>query len=71
MRWILKLQEYNFTVEHKPGVLHKDADGVSRLVCAVVDPSASHDQPVAAPTLDDPPYRLVAPVVRTAVSTAR
>ena len=36
MRWILVLSEYNFSVEHKPGVLHKDADGVSRLVCAVV-----------------------------------
>ena len=35
MRWILKLQEYNFEVQHKPGVLHKDADGVSRLVMAV------------------------------------
>ena len=58
-------------MEHKPGVLHKDADGVSRLVCAVVDPSASYDQPSAAPTMDDPLYRLVAPVVRTAVSTAR
>ena len=32
MRWILKLQEYDFTVEHKPGVNHCDADGVSRLV---------------------------------------
>ena len=36
MRWILRLQEYNFTVEHKPGLLHKDADGVSRLVAPVV-----------------------------------
>ena len=25
MRWILKLQEYRFTVEHKPGITHKDA----------------------------------------------
>ena len=31
-RWIMKLQEYRFTVEHKPGVAHCDADGVSRLV---------------------------------------
>ena len=36
MRWIIKLQEYNFHVEHKPGVLHKDADGVSRLVSPVM-----------------------------------
>ena len=35
MRWILRLQEYDFTVEHKPGTLHKDADGVSRLVAYV------------------------------------
>ena len=32
MRWILKLSEYRFYVEHKPGALHKDADGLSRLV---------------------------------------
>ena len=32
MRWILKLSEYNFTVEHKPGAQHNDADGVSRIV---------------------------------------
>ena len=32
MRWILKLSEYRFHVEHKPGLLHKDADGISRLV---------------------------------------
>ena len=32
MRWILKLSEYRFHVEHKPGALHKDADCISRLV---------------------------------------
>ena len=32
MRWILKLAEYNFEVEHKAGTQHCDADGVSRLV---------------------------------------
>ena len=34
MRWILSLQEYNFDVEYKPGALHKDADGISRLASA-------------------------------------
>jgi hypothetical protein len=34
-RWALKLAEYRFVVEHKPGALHKDADGVSRLVSCV------------------------------------
>jgi hypothetical protein len=28
------LSEYNFTVQHKPGAHHRDADGVSRLVSA-------------------------------------
>ena len=32
MRWILKLSEYDFEVEHKAGVSHSDADGISRLV---------------------------------------
>jgi len=35
MRWALKLAEYRFTVEHKPGALHKDADGISRLVAHI------------------------------------
>ena len=32
MRWIIKLQEYRFSVTHKAGADHGDADGVSRLV---------------------------------------
>ena len=40
MRWIMKLQEYNFTVEHKPGINHGDADGVSRLAQRVAAISA-------------------------------
>ena len=35
MRWILKLQEYSFEVEHKPGKSHADADAVSRLVASI------------------------------------
>ena len=34
MRWILKLSEYDFEVEHKAGVTHTDADGLSRLAAA-------------------------------------
>ena len=41
MRWILKLQEYQFEVEHKAGKDHTDADGVSRLVAATVSPTTS------------------------------
>ena len=34
-RWVIKLQEYNFYVEHKPGKTHVDCDAISRLVCAL------------------------------------
>eukprot|EP00962_Isochrysis_galbana_P022299 scaffold6650_cov110-Isochrysis_galbana.AAC.3 len=35
-RWALKLAEYNFEVEHKPGASHCDADAISRLVAAIL-----------------------------------
>eukprot|EP00962_Isochrysis_galbana_P004662 scaffold1282_cov105-Isochrysis_galbana.AAC.5 len=35
-RWALKLAEYNFEVEHKPGANHCDADAISRLVAAII-----------------------------------
>ena len=34
-RWVIKLQEYNFYVEHKPGKHHVDCDAISRLVGAL------------------------------------
>ena len=30
-RWILTLQSFDFTVKHKPGVSHKNADAISRI----------------------------------------
>ena len=30
-RWIMKLQEYDFTIEHKSGSTNKNADALSRL----------------------------------------
>jgi len=35
MRWALKLAKYRFTIKHKPGALHKDADGISRPVAYI------------------------------------
>ena len=32
-RWIEKLQEYNFQIEHRPGRKHSNADSLSRLPC--------------------------------------
>ena len=40
MRWIIRLQEYQFSIEHKPGIIHKDADGVSRLAAPITVPVA-------------------------------
>ena len=80
MRWILKLQEYNFTVEHKPGIIHKDADGVSRLVCPAClagnDYTGPTDPELTGFTDPDHVQRLTAdtwvtPVQRAGVLTAR
>ena len=30
-RWLMTLQEYSFTIKHRPGVSHGNADGLSRL----------------------------------------
>jgi hypothetical protein len=35
-RWVMELQEFQFSVIHKPGKLHSNADALSRLV--------AHDQ---------------------------
>jgi len=32
-RWVETLSEYNFTVEHRPGRLHSNADALSRSTC--------------------------------------
>ena len=31
-RWLEKLQEYSFTIEHRPGTKHLNADALSRLL---------------------------------------
>lgn len=36
MRWALRLSEFTYTVEHKPGKKHTNADGLSRAVCNAV-----------------------------------
>ena len=32
-RWLEKLQEYHFTIVHRPGLKHNNADALSRLPC--------------------------------------
>jgi hypothetical protein len=63
MRWILKLQEYQFEVEHKAGKDHTDADGVSRLV------ATTRPAPVESPSSSDA-ARLVCALARTATPSA-
>jgi hypothetical protein len=63
-RGALKLSEYNFEVEHKPGANHSDADAISRLVAAITR------SPTAAQSLElmgDLP----AEKIREATSAAR
>ncbi len=31
-RWVMELQQYNFTIEHRPGKENKNADALSRLI---------------------------------------
>jgi hypothetical protein len=51
-RWALKLSEYNFEVEHKPGANHCDADAISRLVAAIVNSPHTVNQQSDMGTLD-------------------
>ena len=32
-RWLQKLQEYQFTIIHRPGCQHNNADALSRVLC--------------------------------------
>jgi hypothetical protein len=41
-RWSLKLQEYEFEIEHRPGKTHGNVDGLTR---ADSDPSEPHSEP--------------------------
>lgn len=64
----MKLAEYRYTVEHKPGANHSDADGISRLVSDIVS-IASHD--LFDAVLEDP--QIVGAILRrpVTVTTAR
>ena len=54
-RWSLRLQEYKFDIEHKPGKAHHDADAISRLVSAVTpySPHTAHDDPIVSLALTE------------------
>ena len=71
MRWILKLAEYDFDVEHKAGKVHTDADGLSRLVAAleIIQRDEWDKQTIAAVTAEEPKKKVRHQ--RKAVVTAR
>ena len=70
MRWILKLAEYRFHVEHKQGALHKDADAISRLVGG--GPAKEAAAPTTPPeTSEDESGAADVAAVATARSVAR
>jgi hypothetical protein len=41
-RWVLKLSEYDFEFQHKPGSKHINADVLSRHVAAAVQKDQAH-----------------------------
>ena len=43
LRWSLKMQDYTFSVEHKPGVEHVDADALTRMPVAYVASQQAED----------------------------
>ena len=54
-RWVMRLQEYDFEVHHKPGALHHDADALSRLCGASTPllPEAQFLKPLLESRRDD------------------
>ena len=68
-RWILDLQEFNFSIVHRAGHLHNNADALSRLVWSPCKPPAQHSAsslyptalvPSPAPSVDHTNWRMVA-----------
>jgi len=47
-RWIKTLAEFDYTVEHRPGRLHSNADGLSRPFC-----KQCYDRPTHIPWVDE------------------
>ena len=46
-RWVMELQEFQFSVEHKPGKLHSNADALSRLIVHDKSSESPHRRAVA------------------------
>ena len=42
-RWVVYLQEYDFTIKHRPGSLHTNADYLSRPVLTINNVAIDHD----------------------------
>ena len=51
MRWILRLSEFDFTIQYRPGIVHPVPDALSR----IISPQGNDDRPVddEVPTYGD------------------
>ena len=59
-RWALRLQEFRFTVEHRRGLMHSNADALSRAPIVPVDSQQTHN-PALVAAVSTQPERLSAP----------
>ena len=57
VRWIMILQEYSFTIQHRPGIAHGNADGLSRLPSTNASTSCSQST-LNCTTIMSPGYNL-------------
>lgn len=52
-RWVLELQPYTFTIAHRPGAQHRDADALSRLPVVATLTASTESSDADAPDADN------------------
>ena len=69
-RWLQKLQEYEFTIIHWPGICHKNVDTMSRISCRQCGIIPT-DEAVALAAVSTPTVALLGEFSREELQTAQ